>query len=141
MPDLSDEQIQSIQNEVAARRLIEATRLYRQYTGVGLAEAKQAVEQMAAGRTPQIADSASGLSDEQLQAILSELRARKTIPAIKLYREWTGSTLAEAKTVVEQLAASNGIVIAKSGCGTTIFLGLVISLASYFLASLIHRSL
>jgi ribosomal protein L7/L12 len=133
MANLSDEQIGAIQTELAAGRPINAIRLYRQYTGVGLAEAKQAVDQLSAGQTPQIADPSSDLSEDQLQSILAELRANQKIQAIKLHRQYTNSDLAAAKIAVEQLAASHGILSSKAGCGTAVVLFMAVSAAAYFL--------
>ena len=48
MAQLSDPQRQSIEAAIFAGNKIEAIKLYREATGVGLAEAKQAVEAMEA---------------------------------------------------------------------------------------------
>jgi len=46
MVQLSDQQRQQIETAIFAGNKIEAIKLYREGTGVGLAEAKQAVEKM-----------------------------------------------------------------------------------------------
>jgi len=46
MPELSPEQLQIIRQKVHERRLIDAIRLYRLFTGVGLYEAKEVITQM-----------------------------------------------------------------------------------------------
>ena len=43
MPELTDDQIQAIATEIAAGRTINAIKLYREFTGLGLAEAKAAI--------------------------------------------------------------------------------------------------
>src|SRR5262249_13634632 len=123
MPELTDDQITAIATEIAADRKINAIKLYREFTGARLAVAKAAVEALrAAEYNPGAADTGaaqSGLSDQQFQSILTELRGQRMIPAIKLYREYTGVGLAEAKSAVEQLAAANGLrASSKAGCGT-----------------------
>ncbi|HEY7118255.1 MAG TPA: hypothetical protein VH475_16830 [Tepidisphaeraceae bacterium] len=147
MPQLSDEQLRSIMDEVRAGRLIQAIKLYRQYTGAGLAQAKRAVEQLAAGQrldpdaqTPSLAPD---LSDEQTQAIIEALAANQKIQAVKLYRQYTGAGLAEAKSAVEQLALDNGdapdagpSARIKSGCGAAIVMLIASCIAVYVLA---HR--
>jgi len=72
------------------------------------------------------------LADEQLQSILTELRAGRKIQAVKLYRQMTGLGLHESKTAVEQLAAANNIASSKSGCGTSVLLFVAVSIAVYF---------
>ncbi len=98
--------------ELAARKgKIDAIKLYRERTGVGLAEAKQAVEALIAGRRPVMA----GSEEEQL---LSLLRANRKIEAIRIYRHSSGQGLKESKEHVEALGRRHGIQSA-SGCGTT----------------------
>jgi ribosomal protein L7/L12 len=128
MPDLTDDQLQSILAEIDTKNLIQAIKLYREYTGAGLAEAKAAVEQMAAG---QLAPSAT--PGVQLEPVLAELRAGRKIQAVKLYRQMTGLGLHESKTAVEQLAAANNIPSSKSGCGTSVLLFVSTAIAMYCL--------
>lgn len=93
---------------------IEAIKVYREATGVGLAEAKSAVE--ALERNQVIAT--SGTVDSDLEAeLLPILRNQGLIPAIKVYRERTGTGLKESKDAVEAIAARHGIVASRStGC-------------------------
>lgn len=79
-------------------RKIEAIKLYREQTGVGLAEAKAAVEAMDRGE-PVAAPPGPEASVEALVA------AGRTIDAIKRYREQTGASLADAKAAIDALAA------------------------------------
>jgi ribosomal protein L7/L12 len=95
---------------LAAQKKIQAIKLYREETGVGLKEAKAAVEQMEQdlrlGKvgTKQAVVEADGDPEETLRGeIVALLAAQKKIQAIKLYREKTGVGLKEAKAAVEQM--------------------------------------
>ena len=86
---------------------LEAIKLMREKTGMGLAEAKQAVE--AIGREEAIVPPAPGLAAtiERAQRMSEEVRrlaARgQKIEAIKLLREKSGIGLKEAKDLVDRL--------------------------------------
>ncbi len=111
IPDSLEDAIRSL---LAQGKMIAAIKLYREQTGVGLAEAKQAVERFALGETLPDDDAAAADPDQQ---ILKLLAAGQKIAAIKLYREQTSAGLKEAKDAVEALAAQHGIVPApRSGC-------------------------
>jgi ribosomal protein L7/L12 len=96
---------------MAEKRKIEAIRLFRERTGVGLAEAKAAVEAME--RNDQTARAVSTGADA---AVLDLMRDGQKIAAIKLYRERTGAGLRDAKEAVERLAAQHGIAAGRAGC-------------------------
>lgn len=112
---------------------IEAIKLYRERTGAGLKEAKDAVEALARGERPAmpqaLSNSAEGISNAPEQEIVSLLKNGKKIAAIKLYREKTGSGLADAKNAVEALASNHGIVAKASGCS-----GVLLSIVMIVLA-------
>lgn len=99
---------------------IEAIKVYRVRHGVGLAEAKAAVETLADGRTP-VAEASSEADDD----VLNLMRGGKKIAAIKVYRERYHVGLKEAKEAVEALASQHGIAAQGSGCAGVILLGLV----------------
>lgn len=93
-----------------AGRKLEAIKKYRELTGVGLKEAKDAVEALERGESvampvstqaPTRAAATAPASDPELRAHLSEGRL---IDAVKRYRELTGLGLKEAKDAVEALA-------------------------------------
>ena len=97
-----------------AGKKIEAIKIYRQETGSGLKEAKDAVEALAAGqpiarRSGESAET-NGVDPTSLEGqVLALMRGQKKILAIKLYREQTGVGLKQAKDAVEALAAKHGI--------------------------------
>jgi ribosomal protein L7/L12 len=85
---------------------IEAIKAYRQATGVGLKEAKDAVEAFERGEPLLLSDepaappqSPQGLN-EQVRLLLQQ---GNKIEAIKVYREATGCGLKEAKDAVEAI--------------------------------------
>jgi len=98
---------------------IAAIKRYRQQTGVGLAEAKSAVEALeSSGRLPVAAGSAPapvGETDFET-SLLRLLEQGQKIEAIRQYRAQTHAGLKEAKEAVEALAARNGIVAKSAGC-------------------------
>src|SRR5208282_916448 len=99
---------------IQAGKEIEAIKLYRQETGSGLKEAKDAVEALAAGQ-PIVRRSGEsleniGVDPNSLEGqVLALMQGQKKILAIKLYREQTGVGLKRAKDAVEALAAKHGI--------------------------------
>ena len=88
-----------VRASLANGRKIEAIKLYRELTGVGLKEAKEAVEAMMAAPSAAPVPS-SNLDLEPVRALM--IKGRK-IEAIKLYRELTGVGLKEAKEAVEAM--------------------------------------
>ena len=84
---------------------INAIKLYREVTGAGLKEAKDAVEAMERGEALPVyshGEAISGPADLEAQIIIL-LRLGQKIQAIKLYRQATGAGLKEAKEAVEAL--------------------------------------
>jgi ribosomal protein L7/L12 len=90
---------------------IEAIKLYREGTGVGLAEAKSFVEaledSLKTGELPPPAPTGEELEDE----LTEHLRGGNLIGAIKRHREATGSGLVESKRAMESLASRKGIPV------------------------------
>jgi ribosomal protein L7/L12 len=118
LADVPEPNHDSLENEIRSLlrqgRNVEAIKLYRQQTGVGLAAAKDAVERIGRGENPTRNEVNADATENQ---ILELLAAGRKIAAIKLYREQTGRGLKEAKDAVEALAAQHGIVSpARSGC-------------------------
>jgi ribosomal protein L7/L12 len=111
-PDSLEEAIRLL---LARGQKIAAIKLYREQTGVGLAEAKNAVEMIERGGG--LPNQETAAANDPEQQILELLTAGKKIAAIKLYREQTHVGLQEAKDAVEALAAQSGIMPPpRSGC-------------------------
>jgi ribosomal protein L7/L12 len=127
-PDSLEGQIRSL---MQAGRKIEAIKIYRQETGSGLKEAKDAVEALAAwqpiaGRSVKSAEE-SGIDPNSLEGqVLALVQAQKKILAIKVYREQTGVGLKQAKDAVEALAAKHGISPKGVGCAGMVLLVAVV---------------
>ena len=104
---------QQVRSLLEQGQKIEAVKVYKDQTGVGLAEAKRAVQAMQAGAgPPPLPDIADDLEAELLRL----LGRGDKLKAIKLYKERTGVGLAEAKQAVESLAVSHGVVPQRVGC-------------------------
>lgn len=94
-----------VATEIAAGRKIAAIKIYRENTGVGLAEAKDAVENIEAG-IPAPVDLAAAAHVSPEDAHVTQLIAKGSVlEAIKLYREIHGTGLAEAKAAVDAMRA------------------------------------
>ena len=92
---------------LAERRKIEAIKLYREHTGAGLAEAKDAVESLERGealpKRPRSGDSSAEWD------VVSLLEQGRKVQAVKLYRERTGTSLKQAREAVETIASERGL--------------------------------
>jgi large subunit ribosomal protein L7/L12 len=110
---------------LAEGRKIDAIKRYREQTGAGLAEAKQAVEALERGESPPAAEPI----DASLEAeIVSLLEQGRKMQAVKRYRERTGLGLKEAKDAVEAIAADRRIVTPSGGgcLGVVLLLTLIL---------------
>jgi ribosomal protein L7/L12 len=116
---------------LAEGRRIEAIKVYREHTGAGLKDAKDAVEAIEQARPIGLPTGASGAVDE---TFLDLLRAGSTINAIKRYREVTGASLKDAKDAVVRLREAHGFTVRdRAGCLgfiVPVFLALGIGLLS-----------
>lgn len=105
--------LKEIKNLVQKGNKIEAIKIYRETFGVGLKEAKDAVEKLEAGQplvftqtttaTPQTGPPSIMDFANDINEVAMLLREGNKIAAIKRYREITGASLAEAKEAVEKL--------------------------------------
>jgi ribosomal protein L7/L12 len=110
---------------------IAAIKLYREKTGVGLKEAKDAVEALEQGKPLPSREPVDSSFEGQ---IISLLEQGQKIGAIKLYREKTGVGLKEAKDFIDALAADRRISVPKgSGCLGILLLLILIPLAAIVL--------
>ncbi|MER2563809.1 MAG: ribosomal protein L7/L12 [Myxococcaceae bacterium] len=84
---------------LGAGEKIEAIKRYRELTGVGLKEAKDAVEALERGEAVPVTQTPSAPN----ASVQDLLREGKKLEAIKLYREQSGLGLKEAKDAVEAM--------------------------------------
>lgn len=137
-------EVQKLQTALSTGGKIEAIKLCREFTGMGLAEAKAFVENLPLASLDKSGDAAGKLSGSESGPITAEIFAGNKIQAIKLYREaYPGTGLAEAKEAIEKLAEQ---LYAKhpekfirppqsGGCASVLVFGLLLSmLAWYFIA-------
>ncbi|MCI0431063.1 MAG: ribosomal protein L7/L12 [Rhodospirillales bacterium] len=96
--------LDDIKAQIAAGNKITAIKLYREATGAGLAEAKEAVELIAAGKPPP-SGAAPSPSADAMQEVSALVTAGKKIEAIRVYRTAAGVDLKDAKDVVDALEA------------------------------------
>jgi ribosomal protein L7/L12 len=90
-------------------KLIDAIKLLRQTRGLGLAEAKQAVEAHARGGPKRGATAAAPPAHAGQQGdVMEALQAGNKIEAIRRMRESTGMGLKEAKEAVDALEGNFG---------------------------------
>jgi ribosomal protein L7/L12 len=108
-PDL-EQQVRALLDQ---GQKIDAVKLYKERTGAGLAEAKQAVEAMQADAGP---PSPADLGGDLEAELLRLLGGGKKLEAVKLYKDQMEVSLLEAKQAVESLAASHGLVPQRAGC-------------------------
>ena len=96
-----------IRELIDQRRMIDAIKLYREVTGVGLKEAKDAVTEMWHGTPLQAPPIPSEPKDNALleEQIKQFLLQRKKIEAVKLYREAHNCGLKDAKDAVDAIQA------------------------------------
>jgi len=95
-----------LQELLAAGQVIRAIKRYREVFGVGLREAKEAIDGLRAQRPlpPQPQPSAAPASDPaQDPELRAALASGKKILAIKRYRELTGLGLKDSKDAVERM--------------------------------------
>ena len=112
---MHDELEDEVRELLASGNKIAAVKRYREETGVGLAEAKAAVEALEAGNS--LADSVTSDDADLTDQVVSLLERGKKIPAVKLYRDLTGVGLKDAKEAVERIGEQNGIPLTSgSGC-------------------------
>lgn len=105
MTNLSTFQEKQIRDLVDVDKKIAAIKLYREYTGAGLREAKEAIEALEANApikfpSPPQAGKPDPVLRNRIERLLAE---RKKIEAVKVYREAFHCGLKEAKEAVERI--------------------------------------
>ena len=98
-----------VQQEIARGRNVTAIQWLRARHGLGLKEAKDAMEAMIPGALERRLEQVRALGEADFQArLLAELAAGDKVEAIRLYRERTGAGHREAKDAVEALGGDAG---------------------------------
>lgn len=109
-PDLPNQNfLEEVKQLLRENKKIEAIKVFREKTGLGLMEAKQAVEAIekwdgtpgVPAQISQTITAITGESAEWMEQIVDLLRQGRKIEAIALFREKTHVGLGEAKMVVE----------------------------------------
>lgn len=95
-----EEQARELQRLAAAGKKVEAIAIYRELTGVDLAQAKADIEALIAEAQ---ADGMSVTIINTPDSILDELAKGNKIVAIKIFREMSSAGLKEAKEAVEEV--------------------------------------
>jgi len=112
---------QQIAELIRQGKKLEAIKLLRETTGIDLKEAKEQIEHLMSGSTPDNAEHPAGAGAEKLpDDVLALAQAGKKIEAIKLLREQSGLGLKDAKDRIDAVMGKG------SGCASTIVLLLVV---------------
>lgn len=107
MPGLTPDQVQKIHKLLHDKQLIRAVYVYHEATGVSLAEAREAVEEMARNESTKPPSGVRDYDDPVLEGKIKSLLSKgKKIEAVKIYRAEYGVSLNEAKDAVERIGAS-----------------------------------
>jgi ribosomal protein L7/L12 len=124
--ELTDDQINQILNELQAGRKLAAVKLYKEWTGSSLIEAKNYVESLPAARVGGTADFGLNLEENQIDRILDAIQEGKKLEAVKLCKESSGLSLMESKKFVEHLVSGLGIED-RAGCAAGILLAVIVA--------------
>ncbi|RIK28907.1 MAG: hypothetical protein DCC56_14610 [Anaerolineae bacterium] len=107
MPNLQPHQAQQIHELIEADQILMAIKVYHEATGVGLAEAKRAVEMLARNEAIKPPADVRSYDNPVLESkIRSLLTKGKKIDAVKIYREEYGVGLKEALDAVQRIEAT-----------------------------------
>jgi ribosomal protein L7/L12 len=108
---------QEVRSRFGQGRKIEAGKLFKEHTGCGLKDAKDAVEALQGGASLPEPERADAALDAELEVeVLNLLERGEKLKAVKLYRDQMGATLMESKLAVESVAARHGIMAEGGGC-------------------------
>lgn len=113
--------------EFQARGKIAAVKLYREWTGCFLVEAKNYVEKIQPNETPASTPTENDIEIQQIDRILDAIQRGNKLEAVKIYKETNVASLAESKQAVENLMSQLGVEDTGSGCAKLILLAVIIS--------------
>jgi ribosomal protein L7/L12 len=125
---------------IGRQRKLEAIKLYKDETGAGLWEAKEAVEAIERGQSPgEVSPHTKPFGDAALESeIVSLLRQQASLKAIRRYRESTGGSLRDAKIAVDAIARRHGLRAAPSGCAVMLVtVAVILGLAAGIVAAVL----
>ncbi|QDU29643.1 hypothetical protein ETAA8_47580 [Anatilimnocola aggregata] len=100
---------------LAQNKKLEAIKLLKETLGLGLPEAKQAIDQLQADNAQALSAVATPGTTSWEPEARELLKQGQKLRAIKLGRERTGCNLRDAKEKVESLAAEQGITPKQAG--------------------------
>jgi ribosomal protein L7/L12 len=128
--EITDAQDNEIRDEMRAGRKLDAIKLYKDWTGSSLADARIYVDGLAVHPDVSIEDIGGydvdqGIGVGQIDQILDALEAGKKLDAIKIYKERSGLMLMESKKCIEDLIEELGIEDRASGCSLLLLLPIV----------------
>ena len=107
MRGLTPDQVRKLHEMIHAKELIHAVQFYQAATGVSLAEAREAIEEMAQDEFTKPPSPEWDRDNPVLESkIKSLLGKNKKMDAIKIYRDEYGVGLNEAQAAVEKIEAS-----------------------------------
>ncbi len=109
---------QRVAEMMAQGRKIEAIKLLRELTGMGLAEAKSAVERLEAGEP--LPPFERGTARELPEDVRQLASTGHAIEAVKRLRERTGMSLKDAKELVDSVPLK--LEAKRGGCGAGVLL-------------------
>ncbi len=101
--NLTDRSLKAILEALKQGNSIHAIKLYREVTGVSLTEARQAIKSIGYHAPIKM----SKLSNNDYQGILTQLKKKRLISAVKIYQQATGVGLLEARKAIEVIKTAN----------------------------------
>jgi len=125
--ELTDDQVNQIRSKLAAGRKLVAVKMYKDWTGSSLVDAKNSVERLQAGNQMGVAEFGNELESDQLDKILDAIEQGRKLNAVKLYKESAGASLMDAKEFIERLMKEleiedPGSVPGAQGCASMVLL-------------------
>jgi ribosomal protein L7/L12 len=118
IPAMNAQQRERIDEALTAGQMIQAIKLYREFTGVGLKEAKDAIDAWQSGNPAEAtsAPAPRGIRPETEREFKRLLEEGKKIEAIRRFRQETGLGLKESKDAIEALEREMPGLPKKAGC-------------------------